>query len=453
MSSSPAAATNPVNSADRPREQALTILREAERGSHADRLLDQARANFDGRDSAFILELTYGVLRNRSRIDWLLDRFSKQPVSSTDDWTRNILRIGAYQLLFLDRVPASAAVNTSTELAKHYGKKHGYVNGLLRALERKKNDLPLPNDADAAKRVSLLHSYPEWIVRRWIARIGVDRTEEVLRQNNDDAPLIIRANSLKGTADDLIALLTSQGATARKSSFSPAGVEVISSPGITSLESFREGWFMMQDEAAQLVTVLLDPKPGESVLDACAAPGGKATYLAELMGNTGEIVALESDKKRIGRIRENSNRLGITIVRPKTGDAAKYSEGPFDRILIDAPCSGLGVLRRHPDGRWTKTEQSMRDRPALQKKILANCAKLLKPGGVLVYATCTTEPEENEDVVNAFVAASGGEFRLDDPRHYLPGPAAALVGPDGFFRTFPDAPSMDGFFAARMVRG
>ncbi|MHB8846557.1 MAG: 16S rRNA (cytosine(967)-C(5))-methyltransferase RsmB [Nitrospirota bacterium] len=440
-----------MSSTDRPRELALKVLCEAERGMHADRMLDQARASFDGRDSGFILELTYGVLRNRSRIDWLLDRFSKQPVSSTDDWTRNILRLGAYQLLFLDRVPASAAVNTSTELAKLYGKKHGYVNGLLRTLERKKNDLPLPDYADAVKRLATLHSHPEWLVRRWVSRFGADQTEEVLRKNNEDAPLIIRANSLKGTADDLITLLASQGAAARKSRFSPTGVEILSSPGITTLDAFHEGRFLVQDEAAQLVTLMLDPKPGESVLDACAAPGGKATYLAELMGNIGEVVALESDKKRIDRIRENSSRLGITIVRPKMGDAAKYKEGQFDRILIDAPCSGLGVLRRHPDGRWTKTEKAMQERSALQKKILANCAGLLKPGGVLVYATCTTEPEENEEVVRDFLA-NHPEFTLDDPRPFLPPAAARLVGPDLFFRTFPDEPAMDGFFSARILR-
>jgi 16S rRNA (cytosine967-C5)-methyltransferase len=171
------------------------------------------------------------------------------------------------------------------------------------------------------------------------------------------------------------------------------------------------------------------------------------------MRDKGRVVALESDKKRVARINENSSRLGLSIVKPVIGDAAVYREGTYDKILIDAPCSGLGVLRRHPDGRWTKTEESIKERAVLQKKILKNCAKLLKPGGVLVYATCTTEPEENEDVVNTFVAASGGEFRIDDPQPFLPDAAAALVRPDGFFRTFPDAPSMDGFFAARIVKG
>jgi len=188
------------------------------------------------------------------------------------------------------------------------------------------------------------------------------------------------------------------------------------------------------------------------VLDACAAPGGKATHLAELMGDQGSVVALESDKKRIGKISANSSRLGIRIIRPVLGDATTYREGTYDRILIDAPCSGLGVLRRHPDGRWAKTEESISERASLQKKILENCAKLVRPGGVLVYATCTTEPEENEAVVNAFVATSRGEFRVDDPRPYLPDTAAALVGSDGFFRTFPDAPLMDGFFGARIIK-
>jgi len=286
----------------------------------------------------------------------------------------------------------------------------------------------------------------------WLERYGIQRTDEALGRNNRPAPLTIRTNTRKGSREELLSLLGAQGASARATDYSPAGIEVLSSPGIAALPAYRDGWFLVQDEAAQLISFLLSPEPAERVLDACAAPGGKATHIAELMGDRGEVVALESDAKRIGRIRENCSRLGITIVRPKTGDAAKYNEGPFDRILIDAPCSGLGVLRRHPDGRWSKTEESIKERAALQKKILGNCAKLLKPGGVLVYATCTTEPEENEDVVNAFLASSGGAFRVDDPLLHLPAPAFPLVGPDGFLRTFPDAPAMDGFFGARIVR-
>ncbi len=441
-----------MTSTDRPRERALSVLRGVEQGTFADPLLDAARREFDGRDSAFILELVYGVLRNRALLDWTLDRASAKPVATTDPWTRNILRLGVYQLLFLDRVPPSAAVNTSTELSKQYGKKTGYVNGLLRNVERSRSAAQPPVDGGPEKRLSVLYSHPDWLVRRWLTRYGPERTEAALSENNRPAPLVIRTNTLRTTREKLKQSLASEGAEARETGFSPVGLEVLASPGLLNLAAFRDGLFMVQDEAAQLVSLMLAPEPGDTVLDACAAPGGKATHIAELMDDRGTVVALESDPGRIARVRENCSRLGTSIIRPVTGDAAAYREGLFDRVLVDAPCSGLGVLRRHPDGRWTKNEKTINDRQAVQKAILENCAGLLKPGGMLVYATCTTEPEENEDVTNAFIASAGGEFRIDDPRHHLPGAAAPFVGPDSYFRTFPDAPSMDGFFGARITR-
>jgi len=437
---------------DRPRERALAVLCGAERGTFADSLLEASRREFDGRDSAFILELVYGVLRNRSRLDWTLDRFSANPLGTTDIETRNILRLGAYQLLFLDKVPASAAVNTSTEMAKQYGRKSGYVNGLLRNLERNRNSLPRPAYDEPARQLSVQYSHPEWLVRRWVARFGQERTEKLLIASNRPAPLVIRANILRTTRDGLKQALAAEDAEARETPFSSAGLELLSSPGLKNLTAFREGRFLVQDEAAQLVGMMVAPKSGEAVLDACAAPGGKATHLAELMGNQGSVVALDSDAGRLNRVAENSTRLGTTIIRPTAGDATLYRETLFDKVLIDAPCSGLGVLRRHPDGRWTKSEKLVAERQAVQRKILANCAKLLKPDGALVYATCTTEPEENEDLINAFIASERGEFRIDDPRPYLPPSAVPLVGPEGFFRTFPDEPSLDGFFGARMIR-
>jgi 16S rRNA (cytosine967-C5)-methyltransferase len=448
----PEAGVSPASPTDKPRQRALSILQSTERGGFADPLLDEARRGFNARDSAFILELVYGVLRNRARLDWTLDRASAKPVSTTDAWTRNILRLGAYQLLFLDRVPHSAAVNTSTELAKQHGKKSGYVNGLLRTVERNRNTLSLPSDADPAKRFSVHYSHPEWLVLRWLRRYGVERTEAYLRENNRPSPLVIRTNTLRATRDELKRMLVSEGADARETAYSPVGLELLGSPGLLNLASFRNGLFLVQDEAAQLIGMMLAPEPGESVLDACAAPGGKATHIAGLMGNQGALVALDNDPGRMARVRENSARLGTTIIRPVTGDAATYHDGPFDRVLVDAPCSGLGVLRRHPDGRWTKDEKTIGERQAMQMAILENCAGLLKPGGVLVYATCTTEPEENEAVVGAFVAASNTEFRIDDPRPHLQGAAAKLIGSDGFLRTFPDTPLMDGFFGARLIK-
>ncbi|HSD95420.1 MAG TPA: 16S rRNA (cytosine(967)-C(5))-methyltransferase RsmB [Syntrophales bacterium] len=437
---------------DRPRSKALEILRKAEAGVFADSLLDEARRSFDERDRAFLLELVYGVLRNRLRLDWALDRFSAQPVQQTDASTRNILRLGAYQLLFLDRVPPSAAVNTSVELAKAQAGKQGYVNGLLRNLDRKRNSIFFPGAEDPVKRLSVLYSHPSWLVARWIGRFGAETAETILRANNAHAPLVLRVNRLRTTREELRSDLEGAGVRAIETVYSPAGIRIDSPPAIRTLPGYGEGRFLVQDEAAQLVGMMLSPRPGERVLDACAAPGGKATHLAELMEDRGELVALDLDPERIARIRENSRRLGMTIIVPKQGDAASYKEEGFDRILIDAPCSGLGVLRRHPDGRWNKAEGTVRERAALQRRILENCARLLLGGGTLVYATCSTETEENEEVVDAFLSGPGRGFVVDDPRPYLPDRASELVDGRGFLHTYPKAPEMDGFFGARMVK-
>ncbi len=442
----------PVLHKDKCRENALLILRHVEEGAFADAYLEQSRRDFEARDSAFILELVYGTLRNRALLDWILNRFSAQPVEQTDRWTRNILRLGAYQIAFLDRTPVSAAVNTSVELAKQYGKKPGYVNALLRNLERSRGSFTYPGPDDKALQLAVLYSHPEWLVRRWIQRFGAETTEDFLLVNNSPAPLIIRTNTLRTTRDELKASLGSEGVMAVETTYSPVGLEIISGSGMHGLLSFQKGWFMVQDQAAQLISLMLAPQPGEALLDACAAPGGKAAHLAEIMQDRGTLVALDADAGRIERIHENAQRLGISIIKAVQGDAARYAEGRFDRILIDAPCSGLGVLRRHPDGRWNKSLRTINDRRTLQKQILKNCAGMLRPGGAMVYATCTTEPEENEGVVADFMNTMSKEFLIDDPRPYLPPAAASLIGNDGFFRTFPREPAMDGFFGVRMIK-
>jgi 16S rRNA (cytosine967-C5)-methyltransferase len=443
---------NPVTHKDNPRENALDILRRVEDGVFADAYLEQARQDFNVRDSAFILELVYGTLRNRALLDWILNRLSAQPVEKTDRWTRNILRLGAYQMLFLDKVPVSAAVNTSVDLAKQYGKKHGYVNALLRNLDRSRGAISYPGTDDRAQQLAVLYSHPEWLVRRWTERFGAQTTEAFLLASNHPAPLVIRTNTLRTTRKELKASLASEGVAAVETKYSPVGLKLVSGSGIQALSSYRKGWFMVQDQAAQLISLMLAPRPGETVLDACAAPGGKAAHLAEIMQDRGMIIALDADARRIGKIHENIRRLGIAIIKTVQGDAARYADEAFDKILIDAPCSGLGVLRRHPDGRWTKSVRTITDRRALQKQILKNCAGLLKPGGALVYATCTTEPEENEDVIADFMLTRRREFIIEDARSYLPPAAAPLVGSDGIFRTFPHEPEMDGFYGVRIIR-
>ncbi len=437
---------------DEAREKAVEILFFAERGKFVDEIFDRMRPRLSRRDSAFILELIKGVLRNKSYIDYALNVFSSRPVEKADVWTRNILRLGAYQLLFLDRVPPSAAVDTSVEMAKNRGRKPGYVNGLLRNLARNTKAIPLPPKDDIAQYLSIVYSHPVWLVKRWVARYGGDTAERLLSFDNRPAPLTVRTNLLRTSREALAASLVADGAVVKETVYSPFGIEIISSSGLKSLSALEKGWFIMQDEAAQLVSMILSPRPGESVLDACAAPGGKATHIAELMKNSGRVIALEAEAERARRIDENFRRLGIEIIETVIGDAMHYSDGPFDRILIDAPCSGLGVLKRHPDGRWTKTVTDISRHQALQRRILENCASLIRPGGVIVYSTCTTEPEENEEVIEGFLKESSGAFLLDDPRPYLPDAAGRLVDDKGCFRTWPRVPEMDGFFAARIVR-
>ena len=438
---------------DIPRETALTILCRTEEGIFADTALALARQKLDARDSAFLLELVYGTLRNRSLLDWTLNRFSAKPVDTTDAWTRNILRLATYQMLFLDRVPVSAAVNTAVELAKAHGNKHGYVNGLLRGLDRKRSTIGQPDHADPVVRLAIQYSHPLWLVKRWVVRFGAEIAESMLLANNQPAPLTIRANTLKASRQSLRIALEADGVTVEETNAAPAGLNILATPQwLRTLTAYRDGWFVVQDQAAQLISLLLSPQPGETVLDACAAPGGKTTHLAELMQDQGAIVALELDASRMGKIRENSRRLGMKSITTVQGDAAAYHEGSYDRVLIDAPCSGLGVLRRHPDGRWNKTEQTVTDHASLQRRILQNCSRLLKPGGTLVYATCTTEPAENDDVIDWFLAGPGSSFQIDDPRPLLPQAATALVDSRGFFRTTPNALAMDGFFGVRLVK-
>lgn len=428
------------------------ILRRAEEGVFADALLDEARAVFDARDSALLLELVYGVLRNRTLLDSWLNQLSARPLDRTDAWTRNILRLGAYQLLFLDRIPPSAAVNTAVELAKTRGRKQGYINGLLRNLDRKRSELAKPGQDDPVRRLSVLFSHPAWLVRRWVARYGVDAAEKILAKNNEPAPLVIRANRLRTSRERLRSALRAEGVESRETAYAPDGLELGPCGRMRALAAYQEGLFMVQDEAAQLISLMLAPAPGAAVLDACAAPGGKATHIAELMSNRGAVTALENDPVRIGKISENSSRLGTTIVAPVPGDARAYQGGPFDHLLIDAPCTGLGVLRRHPDGRWSRNEEHIRERAAVQRAILAHCAGLLQPGGSLVYATCTTEPEENEEIIDAFLEGQGANFRIDDPRPYLPEKASEFVDTRGFLRTHRNNNGMDGFFGARLLK-
>ncbi|MBI5181301.1 MAG: 16S rRNA (cytosine(967)-C(5))-methyltransferase RsmB [Nitrospirae bacterium] len=423
----------------------------------ADELLKEVfdTTSFSVIDRAFITELVYGVLRQRNLLDWIIEKASKRQIKKSSALIRNILRLGAYQLLFLDKVPVSAAVNESVKLAKEKERwSSGFVNAVLRNIDRERERIPYPEPEEhPIEFISVRYSHPAWLVKRWIEKYGFDKTIELCRLNNDAPPFTIRANRLKIKRKELKELLKKDIDSIEDCSVSSNGLILKGVSNISENPAFKEGLFYVQDEAAQMISHILDPKPSENILDACAAPGGKTTDIAELMGNKGNVIALDVSKKGIGLLKENCERLGINIVKPYLKDAAKdisdITKDKFDKILIDAPCSGLGIIRRHPEGKWQKKEELIFESQKIQKTIIENLSKYLKSGGVLVYSTCSTENEENEDVVEGFLN-NHPAFKVDDIKQYLPETGRMLVDEKGFLHTSPLDYKIDGFFAARL---
>ncbi len=452
------------------RSVALEALLDVEtKGAFAGIALDRRLADAPGlsvSERSFAAELAYGTIRWQKHLDWAIDRLIERPASLAP-LGRCLLRLGLYQLLFVQDIPPHAAVYETVALANRAGRRGlaKLVNWGLREHLRRGGEVPLPPETDLVRHLSVRYSHPEWLVERWLARWGRDRVEQALRADNAQGPIIVRTNRLRTTRDSLINRLKSEGVTAEPVPVVPEGV-ILSAPGlITNLPSFREGLFTVQDTASMLVGHVVGPTPGETVLDACAAPGGKTTHLAELMKDDGRVIAADLHQNRLNLVGEAARRLGLRSVRLAPVDARHLprhremlglgADGPgVDRALVDAPCSGLGVLRRRPDLRWRKTEDEVEKLPALQKAILEAAASLVRPGGTIVYSTCTTEPEENDEVVLWFLSRHP-DFRLESPAFALDGTMARFLDGD-FLRIIPgqyDWPwAPDGFFAARMVR-
>jgi 16S rRNA (cytosine967-C5)-methyltransferase len=456
---------------------ALSLLVESVKSEEGvDVLLDRALAqcSFDNRERALTVELTYGVLRRRATIDWRLEPVLDKPLPRLPVAVQMVLRLGAYQLLFLNRIPQSAAVNESVNLARAIAGTlgrdwSGFVNAVLRALLRHPPQ-PWPSmDPDAAQAFAVRYSVPGWLSRRWIDRLGVASAEVACEGVSVAPPLTLRVNQLITTRDALLDTFAQVSILAKPTSVSPFGIVLDEGGSVPLLPGFNEGAFYVEDEAAQLVPPLLDPQPGDIVLDACAAPGGKSTHLAALMHNKGIIYAVDRKETRLDVMRSNCRRLGVQIVLPIVGDIrqplewvpmietvrppsvkkASAGEPSIDRILVDAPCSGLGVLRRHPDAKWRIGEQALPRHQALQCQILEAVVPRLRPGGVLVYSTCSTEPEENEEVIERFCRAHA-EFKRESIVPWLPPTAQGFVTEHGALSTVGNQFSMDGFYAARL---
>ncbi|MDF2499927.1 MAG: rsmB [Anaerosporomusa subterranea] len=410
------------------------------------------RNNFSDQDRRFLTELVYGTVKAWGTIDWIMSRYVDRPPAKIPPMIRNILRLGLYQLFFLSKVPPSAACNQAVELAKKYGHPGTvkFVNAVLRSAARNPEKAEYPTkEADLLRYLALTYFHPEWLVSRWLKRFDSEAVERLLQENNNPPRLSLRTNTLKITREALLVRLAQEGVTCTASDWTPEGIICHELPALASLTSLKEGLFQVQDESSMLVAHVVDPQPGEFVIDACGAPGGKSTHLAALMKNTGRLLSVDLFEHKLAITRENARRLGITCLETLQTDAATLFEqfpGKADRVLVDAPCSGLGVLRRKPDSRWRKTESQLRDLPKLQLSILTGAASCLKPGGVLVYSTCTTEPEENEMVIREFLSIRP-DFLLQSAGSRLPSPRQGE-----FVQLWPHLDFVDGFFIARLKK-
>lgn len=445
-----------------PRELAWEVLwRTQSHGAYPDLLLSallQREPGLSRADRALAQELVMGALRWQASLDRALSQVSSRPLSRIPVRLLVALRIGAYQILFLDRIPVSAAVNETVELVRKTGFGHatGFANAVLRALaQRGRHLLSVDPSLPPGQKIAMETSHPLWMVEMWLGQWDEEETRALCEANNKVPPLTLRCNTLKTCPEALLEALSRQGVKAIATGFSPEGLEVLSlEVPLASLGPFRQGWFQIQDEASQLISHWLELTEGHTVLDACAAPGGKTAHMAQLLGNKGQILALDIHQERLHLLAQECRRLGITCVRILKADVLEPSslpQGRFDRILLDAPCSGLGVLRRNPDAKWKRVPQDIPRMVSLQRRMLANLVPLLAPGGILLYSVCTHTQEETQGVLASLQAKEMG-VELWPSAKGLPGGARDLVGPDGFFRSFPHRHGMDGFTAFRLRR-
>jgi 16S rRNA (cytosine967-C5)-methyltransferase len=415
----------------------------------AKRSVESHSSALDKRDRSFLMEIVYGVLRFRDTLDWMLKHYLKNP-SGLGDPTINNLRIAAYQLFFM-RVPAWAVVNEAVEMEKLTSGASGkpqLVNAVLRNLLRQKDRFTFPlSFDDPVLRISINTSHPKWLVKRWMRRFGEEEAGLLAAANNEIPRMTLRVNTLRTTREELLDVLSRKGITAEPTRFSPDGILLGDLLAYDDL-SFIRGLFIVQDEASQLITCLLDPRPGEKILDACAAPGGKTTHIAQMINDAGEIIAVEKDAKRIARLRDNIETLGINSAKIINADINELNGlGLFDRILVDAPCSATGVIRKNPDAKYRHKAGDLRDYKSKQAELLYTTSRFLKEDGRLVYSVCSTEPEEGEDAVNEFLKAAH-DFRIIDTEVSF----LKDFMDSGLLRTYPHRHNMDGFFGVALCK-
>ena len=443
-----------------PRQLAFSILSRVEEGAYADLALDAelARAGrIDPRDRGLVTELVYGVLRQRGRLDFALSRFCSKPLAKVEPRVLTMLRIGAYQLLMLDRVPAPAAVHETVELARRENLERvtGFINGILRSLIRQQQEIVWPDPADVIPYLEKMMVFPHWLAKSWVGQFGPQEAVVLAEALLQPAPFTVRVNTLKITRAAFLEELLNRGFEARPTQYAPEGV-VITARGEATIPGDAVGWYQVQDEASMLIAHLLGPQPGERILDACSAPGGKTTHVCALGENAVDLLALDLHPQRVRLVESGALRLGCRGIETRAWDLTRdptfLDHRSFDRVLVDAPCSGLGVLRRNPEIRWRRTAKDVTLMAEQQRSILANTAPLVRSGGRLLYSLCTLTAEETTGVVQSFLREHP-EFEPEDLRGAAPADWQELFADDGCLHTWPHRHGgMDAFFAMAFRR-
>jgi 16S rRNA (cytosine967-C5)-methyltransferase len=401
------------------RGTAVDILVKIEKSqAYSNLLLNQSiqKAELSVKDISLLTEMVYGTIQRKNTLDFYIEPFVKKGLNKLDLWVLVLLRLSVYQMVFLDRVPAHAIINEAVNIAKKRGHKgiSGFVNGVLRSIQRE-GTRDIAAVQDNTEQLSLELSHPTWLLHRWMKYYGKEQVTRMCQMNLRPPHVTARVNTHKSNMDDVIDMLKKEGIEVKRGELAEESLQVVKG-ALPKSNTFQEGYVTIQDESSMLVAHALDVSADQHVLDACAAPGGKTTHLAERMNNQGHITALDLHPHKIKLIITQAERLGLTNISAKDMDSRDainvFKPASFDRILLDAPCSGFGVIRRKPDIKWTKTEQDIAQIASIQKQLLDSVSKLLKPGGLLVYSTCTIEKEENSGVVDAFLT-NHADFTLD----------------------------------------
>ncbi|WP_084411447.1 16S rRNA (cytosine(967)-C(5))-methyltransferase RsmB [Paenibacillus glacialis] len=443
------------------RELAMDVLTRVEQeGAYSNLQLNAGlqRASLIREDAALATELVYGTIARLNTLDYFLRRYVSKGMDKLQPWVRSLLRMSLYQLMYLDRIPPHAVVNEAVNIAKSRGHQgiSGMVNGVLRSVLRGKDDLILPEGLTPLERISLEQSHPRWLVKRWIKQYGEQTAEAICAANNEPPSISVRVNTTMITREKLIQDMLEQGMEVIPSPLTSEGILVKSGGNMALTDWYREGFLSVQDESSMLVGEAVGPKPGMKILDCCAAPGGKSVHMTELMKDDGVVVANDQYPHKEKLIRDQAERLGLTSIETTVGDALnlrdKYPDESFDRILLDAPCSGLGVIRRKPDLKWTKTVEDIEEIASLQYELLEKISPLLRVGGILVYSTCTIEPQENEEMIRRFLD-NHPEFGHPVEETSTWSELYRMTGSQGQgIQILPQHFRSDGFFIARMQR-